>query len=75
MLLTGLMECKDEYELDMTINKLKCVRNAKITTHGLTVAVDYTPLDTESAFEEEEAVARLTDIIESVEVHGFSLTQ
>lgn len=75
MLLTGLMECKDEYELDMTINKLKCVRNANIVTHGLTVAVDYTPSDTESAFEEEEAVARLTDIIESVEVHGFSLAQ
>lgn len=75
MLLTGLMECKDEYELDMVLNKLKCVRNAKVYTHALTVAVDYEPSDTETAFEEEETVARLTDIIESVEVHGFSITQ
>ena len=75
MLLTGIMECKDEYELDMTLNKIKCVRNAKVYTHGLTISVDYAPSDTETAFEEEEAVARLTDIIESVEVHGFSLTQ
>ena len=75
MLLTGIMECKDEYELDMVMNKLSCVRNARVTNNGLTVAVDYTPLDTETAFEEEEAVARLTDIIESVEVHGFSLAQ
>lgn len=73
MLLTGLMECKDEYELDMVMNKLKCVRNAKVVNRGLTVAVDYSPSDTETAFEEEEAIARLTDIIESVEVHGFSL--
>lgn len=75
MLLTGLMECKDEYELGMMLNKLRCVRNAEVYTHGLTIAVDYAPSDTETAFEEEEAIARLTDIIESVEVHGISVAQ
>ena len=75
MLLTGLMECKDEYELDMTLNKLKCVRNAQVFVNELAITVDYEPSDTETAFEEEEAVARLTDIIESVEIHGFSITQ
>ena len=75
MSLTGIVECKDEYELDMVITKLKCVRNAAIFNDGLTVAIDYVPSDTETEFEEEEAIARLTDIIESVEIHGFSIVQ
>ena len=75
MLMTGVMECQDEYELDMILNKLKCVRNALVTTRGLTVTVDYIPSDNETEFEEEETVARLTDIIESVEVHGLSVAQ
>lgn len=74
MLLTGLMKCKDEYELDMTLNKLKCVRNAQVSVDGLTITVDYEPSDIETAFEEEETVARLTDIIESVGTHGLSIT-
>ena len=73
--LTGIIECKDESELDATLTKLKCVRNAAIINDGLTIAVDYNPLDTETEFEEEESIARLIDIIESVEIHGFSLMQ
>ena len=57
-----------------TMNKLKSVMNAKINTNELTILVDYEPSDTETEFEEEKAIARLTDIIESVEFHGFSIT-
>lgn len=74
MLLTGVIECKDDYEMDVIMNKLKEVRNAKIFTNDLTIAIDYEPSDTETEFEEEEAIARLTDIIESAETHGFSIT-
>ena len=75
MLLTGIIECKDDYEMDVIMNKLKEVRNAKIFTNNFTIAIDYEPSDTETGFEEEEAIARLTDIIESTEIHGFSITQ
>ena len=75
MQLTGIINCKDESEMSTTMRKLKGVMNAKICTNDLTIVVDYEPSDTETEFEEEEAIARLTDIIESVEFHGFSITQ
>lgn len=74
MLLTGLMVCKDEYELDTILKRLKEVRQAKVYVNDCTIAVDYVPSDTETAFEEEEAIARLLDIIESVQIHGFSMS-
>lgn len=74
MLLTGIIECKDDYEMDVIMNKLKEVRDAKVFTNNFTIAIDYEPSDTETEFEEEEAIARLTDIIESAETHGFSIT-
>lgn len=73
MVLTGIMECKDQYELDYTMSRIKCVRGAIITSYELTICVDYSPSDTDSSFDEEEAIARLSDIIESVEVHGLSV--
>lgn len=73
MVLTGVMQCKDQYELDYTMSRLKCVREAIITSHELTICVDYSPSDTDSSFDEEEAIARLSDIIESVEIHGLSV--
>lgn len=75
MTLTGIIECQDETEMKVLVRKLKVVMNAKIYTNDLTIAVDYEPSDTETEFEEEEAIARLTDIIESAEIHGFSITQ
>lgn len=74
MQLTGIINCNDEHEMEATMNKLKGVRNAKVFTNNLTIAIDYEPSDTETEFEEEETIARLTDIIESVEFHGFSIT-
>ena len=72
-MLSGLMICSSDYEFDTVLKNLNEVRNAKITTNDLSIAVDYTPLDTESEFVEQENIARLIDIIESVELHGFSL--
>lgn len=75
MQLTGIINCKDEAEKSTTMHKLKGIMNAKICTNDLTIIVDYEPSDTETEFEEEETIARLTDIIESVEFHGFSITR
>ena len=72
-MLSGLMICSSDYEFETVLKNLNEVRNAKITTNDLSIAVDYIPLDTESEFEEQENIARLIDIIESVELHGFSL--
>lgn len=74
-LLSGLMICDTDYEFETVMKNLAEVRNAKVTTNDLSIAVDYEPLDTEDEFEEQENIARLIDIIESVELHGFSLTQ
>ena len=74
MILTGIIECDNDEQMKNIVTKLKVVRNAKIYTNDLTIAVDYEPSDTETEFEEEEAIARLVDIIESAEVHGFSIT-
>ena len=75
MIFTGIMECKDKSEFDSVMSKLKAIRNAKVFSDCLTITVDYYPSDTETEFEEEEAIARLTDIMESVEIHGFSINQ
>ena len=74
-LLSGLMICDTDYEFETVMKNLAEVRNAKVTTNDLSISVDYEPLDTEDYFEEQENIARLIDIIESVELHGFSLTQ
>ena len=72
-MLSGLMICDNEYELDTVLKNLAEIRNAKVVVNDLSVSVDYIPLDTESYFEEQENIARLVDIIESVKLHGFSL--
>lgn len=72
-MLSGLMICDNEYELESVIKRLAEIRNAKVTTNDLSISIDYEPLDTESELEEQENIARLIDIIESVELHGFSL--
>ena len=67
------MICDNEYEFESVLKRLAEIRNAKVTTNDLSISIDYEPLDTESELEEQENIARLIDIIESVELHGFSL--
>lgn len=74
-MLSGLMICDNDYEYESILKRIAEVRNAKVTTNDLSIAVDYMPLDTESELEEQENVARLIDIIESVELHGFSFVK
>lgn len=74
-MLSGLMICDNEYEFESVLKRLAEIRNAKVTTNDLSISIDYEPLDTESELEEQENIARLIDIIESVELHGFSLTK
>lgn len=74
-MLSGLMICDNEYEFESVLKRLAEIRNAKVTTNDLSITIDYEPLDTESELEEQENIARLIDIIESVELHGFSLTK
>lgn len=75
MLFTGIMECETRQERENVLGRLKQVRNAKVIADDMTVIVDYEPADTENSREEEESIALLTDITQSVEVHGISITR
>lgn len=75
MLFTGIMECETRQERENVLGRLKQVRNAKVIADNMTVIVDYEPADTENSREEEENIALLTDIVQSVEVHGISMTR
>lgn len=72
MLLTGTMTCQSQEEFDSVFGKLSGLP-VEIAAFDLDIVVEYEPNDRQTEQEIEEIVARLADIIESVEKHGFSL--
>lgn len=72
MLFSGMMNCRDQSEYDSVMGRLKGLP-VKVYTEGLDIIAEYIPGDRETDREIEETVARLADIIESVEAHGFTL--
>lgn len=71
MFISGTMVCKDQEEFDSVFGKLSGLP-VEIAVFDLEIAVEYEPTDRQTQGEIEEIIARLTDIIESVETHGFS---
>lgn len=67
----GTATCKDEEELLSILGRLATVPNIKVNRQSLNVTVEYTPKDTETSREEEETIAKVTDVIESVATHGI----
>lgn len=71
MFISGSMSCKDQAEFDSVSGRLSGLP-VEITTFDLKILVEYESKDTQTNREVEETVARLLDIIESVETHGIS---
>ena len=71
MFISGTMACKSQDEFDSIFGKLSGLP-VDIATFGLDIAVEYEPKDTQTEQESEHIVARLIDIIESVDTHGIS---
>lgn len=66
-------KCRDEGELINILGRLACIQNASVETEGLDVAVTYEPTDYETSREEEETIAKLTDIFDSIPTHGICI--
>lgn len=66
-------KCQDEGELINTLGRLACLQNVNVETLGLDLAVTYEPSDYETSREEEETIAKLTDIFDSIPTHGICI--
>ena len=62
-------KCQNEGELINVLGRLACIQNASVETQGLDIAVMYEPADYETSREEEETIAKLTDIFDSIPTH------
>lgn len=73
MLFVATAKCQSKKELLNVLSRLASIQNANIETEGLDVAVTYEPADTETSREEEETIAKLTDIFDSIPTHGICI--
>ena len=71
MFITGTMSCRNQEEFDSIFDKLSGLP-IEVATFDLDIAVEYEPTDNQTDREAEIIVAKLCDIIESVETHGIS---
>lgn len=71
MLFVATARCQDEGELIQVLGRLACITNAQVEVQGLDIGIIYEPSDTETSREEEETIAKLTDIIEPIPIHGI----
>lgn len=67
----GTATCKSEEEMLSVLGRLATVPNIEVNRQSLNVTVSYSPKDTETSREEEETIAKITDVIESVATHGI----
>ena len=67
----GSAICKNEDEMLDALGRLATMPNVKVEKSGLRFVVSYTPKDTETYRESEKTIARLVDILEAIEDHGF----
>lgn len=67
----GSAICKNEEEMLNTLGRLAAMPNVKAYRAGLHLSIRYTPKDTETCRESEITVAKLIDILEAIEDHGF----
>ena len=66
-------KCQNEGELINILGRLACIQNASVETQGLDIAVIYEPADYETSREEEETIAKLTDIFDSIPTYGICI--
>lgn len=71
MFISATMSCKSQEEFDSVFGKLAGLP-VQVSTYDLDIAVEYEPSDRHTETESKCIVARLVDIVESVETHGIS---
>lgn len=71
MRFVGTATCKDENEILDILGKMATMPTVNAIRRNMDLIVEYEPKDTETSREEEETIARLTDILEAVEYHGI----
>ncbi len=75
MYFIGEAYCGNNAETVSVLSRVATMPNITIRKNNNHLTVEYEPTDTENARDEELAIAKLTDIIQSVEQHGISIIQ
>lgn len=75
MHLVGTANCSSEIEILEVLSKFATMPNVKATRSNLELSIEYSPKDTENDREEEETIAKIVDILETVDIHGISLVR
>lgn len=75
MYFIGEADCNSNAQTVSVLSRVATLSNVLIRKDGNKLTVEYTPKDTETSREEEITVAKLTDIINSVDKHGISIIE
>ena len=68
----GIATCKTENEAAAVVNAAAAIKGVQVHQEGLDIEVTFTPDDRCTALEEDRTIKRILDILEPVEIHGFS---
>lgn len=75
MYFIGEAYCANNAQMVSVLSRVAALPNVIIRKDENNLAIEYTPKDTETSREEEVTVAKLTDIIQSVDKHGISIIE
>lgn len=70
---TGTAECKDEAQAKEVAKNISYITGVVCRCSGKNVEVMYEPSDMETEHEIEVKIVRLSDILESIPIHGVSI--
>lgn len=75
MYFIGEAYCANNTQMVSVLSRVATLPNVVIRKDDTHLTIEYTPKDTETSREEEVTVAKLTDIIQSVDKHGISIIE
>ena len=74
MNISATVVCKSVSEEVDIASKLKLIPGVTINESCLAIGIEFEPLDTMNEVDEMRSIVRLTDIVESVEIHGIVIS-
>lgn len=74
MILNGTVLCANEEDEQELAAKLRTISGVTISESELSIAIDFSPTDTMSSYEENRSLLLLIDLIENVKVHGLVIS-
>lgn len=75
MYFIGEAHCASNAQMVSVLSRVAALPSVIIRKDENNLTIEYAPKDTETAREEEITVAKLTDIIRSVDKHGISIIE